>query len=431
MKTIAWKHSTALLICAALPSATFGSGFAINEQSARSIGQAFSGRVSDADSAATIATNPAGLSRLTQAEISGGAAYIDAKSDIRNASASYTLPAPFGTQTVSGTNQGDMIPGITIPFIYYAQPINERWSAGFGVYAPFGLKTNYESTFQGRYLGTKSEVQIITAQPTVSVKITPKLSFGAGITYNRIDGKLERNSIGLIPPATLLTNVDARIKGDDEAWGYNVGFLYEINQDTRWGVAYYSKVDYTLEGHSDIRNLGPTPLRFNASLDVNTPDRIAIGLTHQLTPQMALHADATRTNWRSLDELVIENETTNPALASDSENLDWNDSWLYSLGLSYAINQEWTVRGGVAYDQTPIPDSTRSVRVPSGSRTEFAVGTTWTPMSSLSIDLAYLYFHERDTNIDTTQVHAGVPYHYSAQYKNSANVFGLQLTWKL
>lgn len=427
MKNPSWNRTQTFIIFSALSSLSFGSGFAINEQSARSIGQAFSGRVSDADNASTIATNPAGLSRITQAEISGGAAYIDAKADIRNASASATLPAPFGTIPVSGTNQGDMIPGLTIPFLYYAQPIDERWSAGIGVYVPFGLKTDYESTFQGRYLGTKSELQIITAQPTLSLKITPQLSFGVGVTYNRADGKLERNTIGSL----AAPNVDARVKGDDDAWGYNLGILYEINSDTRFGIAYFSKVDYTLDGHSDIRNLGPAPLRFNASLDITTPDHIDIGFTHQLTPQLALHADATRTNWRSVDKLVIENETAIPALASDTETLDWKNSWLYALGLSYAINQEWTVRGGVAYDQSPIPSSTRSVRVPSESRTEFALGTTWTPMNNLSIDLAYLYFHERDTNIDTTQVHNGIPYHYSAQYKNSANVFGLQLTYRL
>jgi long-chain fatty acid transport protein len=425
MKRITWNHTRVLLLCSTVSSLSFGSGFQINEQSARSIGQAFSGRVSDADSASTIASNPAGLSRLTRAEISGGVAYIDAKSDISDASASNSLTGPTG-----GTNDGDMIPSITIPFIYYAQPIDDRWSAGIGVYVPFGLKTEYEDSFQGRYLGTTSEVELVTIQPTVSFKITPQLSFGLGITYNTIDGKLERNSIGFIPPATILTGVEAKVEGDDTAWGYNAGLLYELNDNTRFGLTYYSKVDYTLEGDTTIRNLGPTQ-KFDASLDVTTPDRVEFGLTHNLTQQLTLHANAGRTSWRKLEELVIENETANPLLARSVEELDWEDSWLYAVGLSYSINPQWTVRGGIAYDESPVPDSTRSVRVPVGDRVEYAMGVTWTPMENLSIDAAYLYFKERDSDVNATQASGPISYSYAAKYDNSANVFGLQMTYRM
>ena len=203
-----------------------------------------------------------------------------------------------------------------------------------------------------------------------------------------------------------------------------------MNDNTRFGLTYYSKVDYTLEGDTTIRNLGPTQ-KFDASLDVTTPDRVEFGLTHNLTQQLTLHANAGRTSWRKLEELVIENETANPLLARSVEELDWEDSWLYAVGLSYSINPQWTVRGGIAYDESPVPDSTRSVRVPVGDRVEYAMGVTWTPMENLSIDAAYLYFKERDSDVNATQASGPISYSYAAKYDNSANVFGLQMTYRM
>lgn len=425
-KITSLSRASIVILGSTLSGLAFGNGFALNEQSARSLGQAFSGRVSDADNASTIASNPAGMSRLKQGEFSGGAALIDAHSDISDTRATIA-----GALPVQGSNDGDMIPQIVIPFAYYVQPLNEHWSVGFGVFAPYGLKTEYEDNFQGRFLGVKSDLQIATAQPTVSYKFDNSLSLGLGITYNKVDGELTRNSY---PGSTLLPEINARVKGDDTAWGYNVGALYEINEKTRVGVSYYSTVDYTLEGHSTITNV-PAPAggnqHLNASLDVTTPDKFDFGLTHDFTSDLTLHVDITRTYWSELESIEIKNETTNPLFATDTENLDWNDTWSYSLGLSYQINPQWTVRTGVGIDPSPVEDSTRSVRVPVNDRQQLAFGTTWTPTRNLSIDVAYMYFRESTAHIDTTQVHGGVPYSYTGTYENSANIYGVQLNWKI
>jgi long-chain fatty acid transport protein len=422
MKNLMFPRTSVLILGSALSGLSFGNGFALNEQSARTLGQAFSGRVSDADNASTIASNPAGLSRLKQAEFSAGAAYIDARSDISDTRARIN-----GVLPVNGTNDGDMIPAITVPFVYYAQPIDEHWSVGFGVFAPYGLKTEYEDTFQGRYLGLTSDLKIATAQPTVSYKFDNGLSIGLGVTYNQIEGELTRNSFSGTP-----TDIRAKIKGDDTGWGFNIGALYEINAGTRIGVAYYSAVDYTLEGHTEITNFPLGNQRYKASLDLTTPDKIDFGLTHDFTPELTLHVDLTRTNWSELDELVIHNENAIlPQLATDRENLDWHNTWSYSLGLSYQINPQWTVRTGVGIDPSPVEDSTRAVRVPVSDRQQIALGATWSPLQNLSIDFAYLHFRESTAHIDVTQPHAGVNYSYTGTYKNSANIYGLQLSWRI
>ena len=422
MKRTTLTHASVLILGSTISGFSLGNGFAINEQSAATLGQAYSGRVSDADDASTLAGNPAGMSRLKQGEFSAGAAYIDARSKISDTSANIAGAIP-----VSGSNDGNMIPGITVPFGYFVYPINSEWSIGFGVFSPYGLKTNYEDTFQGRYLGVKSDLEIITAQPTVSYRLNDNLSFGLGITYNKIDGQMTRNSSSGTP-----TDILANVEGNDTEWGYNLGVLYEIDARTRIGVTYYSKVDYTLEGHTQLTNVpGLGNPRFNASLDLTTPDKLDFGLTHDFTPALTLHADITRTNWSELNSLVVKNETPIPTLATDTENFDWNNTWSASIGLSYRLNSQWTVRGGLGLDPSPVDNSTRSVRVPVNDRHQIAVGTTWAPLQNLSVDFGYLYFRESTAHVDITQDHAGVDYSYTATYKNSASIYGLQLNWKI
>lgn len=420
-------HASLLILSTALSTAAFGSGFALNELSARSTAQAFAGRTSDADNASTLATNPAGMSLLKHAEVSFGASFVDAKSDISNVSSTVSI------LNVSGTNDGDMIPFTTIPFGYYVQPIDDKLALGFGVYAPFGLATEHEDTFQGRYFGTTSDIQVITYQPTISYKLTNNLSLGLGITYNRFDGKLEKATFTGVGAADAL----AKVKGDDDAWGYNIGALYEFTPHTRVGLTYYSKVKYTLEGHTDISNFPVTPsvrtsLRFDASLDVETPDRIDLGITHELTPELTLHGEIAQTNWTTLDEIRVENETSNPLLATSVEPLDWDKTMMYSLALSYKFNPQWTLRGGFALDEQPMSDSNRTVRLPAGDRKIYSLGGTWSPMQNLDIDLSYMYIKEDSANVNqqTTTLTGGLPIRYSAKFENEINIFALQGTWK-
>ena len=434
MKVTSITHASFLILSTALSTAAFGSGFALNEQSARLTGQAFAGRASDADNASTLVTNPAGMSLLKRPEASIGFSFVDAKSDISNVSSTV---GPF---SVSGTNDGDMIPFTTIPFGYYVQPVDDKLAVGFGIYAPFGLATEHEDEFQGRYFATVSDIQIVTFQPTVSYKINDNLSLGLGITYNRFDGKLEKATF------TGGTDLRATVKGDDDAWGYNIGAIYEFSSNTRVGLTYYSKVKYTLDGHTTLSNI-PSPLslvagtsaRYDAKLDVETPDRIDLGITHALTNELTLHGQIARTNWKTLDEIRVENENTPtvPGLgrpfAESVEPLDWDPSMLYALGLSYKLNSQWTLRGGIAYDEQPIPNETRSVRLPAGDREIYSIGSTWSPLQNLDVDISYMYIKEDAVTVNqqtTTLPPASLPVRYSAKFENEINILSLQGTWK-
>jgi long-chain fatty acid transport protein len=422
------------LVVTAIPNIALASGFSLSEQSARTLGQAFSGRASDADSATTLADNPAGMSRLTRPEFSGGVALVDAHADISHNSGSTSTP--FGSAPINGSNDGDMIPLTAIPFGFYVHPVDDRLALGFGIYAPFGLTTDYESDFQGRYFGTKSAIQVITAQPTLSYKLNNDWSVGFGITYNQFDGELEKDIFNPIPGSR---DINGGVKGDDWAWGYNIGLLYELDEDTRFGLTYYSKVDYTLEGHTTLEHvpvgpgLFPTPsVRYDASLDITTPERVDFSFTHGLTPQLTLHGDIAQTNWSRLQEIRVENSNAPAAVATTVEPLDWDRTMFYSLGLSYKIDPQWTVRGGIAFDEQPIPDSTRSVRLPAGDRKMAAIGATWAASDDISIDFSYLYIKEKEVRVAEEAGTLGVAgtYSYNAKFDSQVNLVAAQLNWK-
>ncbi|MBA5983587.1 outer membrane protein transport protein, partial [Pseudomonas sp. MD195_PC81_125] len=175
MKKVMLKTTLSLAVTMA-STQIFAAGFAINEHSISGMGTGYAGRSSSADDASTVYGNPAGMSRLTREQVTGGVAFLDAKTDISDASSS-----PNG-----GSNKGDMVPFTSVPMGFYVKPIDEHWAFGLGVYVPFGLITDYEKGFGGRYFGSKSEVQVITFQPTVSYKFNDVVSIGFGPTINRI-----------------------------------------------------------------------------------------------------------------------------------------------------------------------------------------------------------------------------------------------------
>lgn len=418
-----FKTSLALAITAA-SSQTFANGLAINEQSASGMGTAFAGRSSSAQDASTVFGNPAGLSKLKQNEVSGGFAVVDANVDIHDEQSAAT-----------GTNKGDMVPLASVPFGYLAMPLNEDWHFGLGVYVPFGVISDYEKSFQGRYKGLYSKVQVITVQPTLSYKINDRVSVGFGPTFNRIDGKLTNN---LATNGLLGSEGDTKlnIKGDDTAVGYNVGVLVDVTDDTTWGLTYHSKVDYTLEGHTKVTN-APSPLglngKYDAKLDITMPESVDTSITHKLNDQWTLYGGATWTRWSRLEKIAVENEGV-PALGQSlgfgtlTEQLQWKDTWSYAIGAAYQLNPEWVLRTGFAIDGAPTTNEHRNVRIPVGNRKILSLGAGWTPSPEVTIDVAYSYLRENEAPIN--QEESAFQPAYQAKYRNSAHGLGAQVTYR-
>ncbi|MGP5308712.1 MULTISPECIES: OmpP1/FadL family transporter [Vreelandella] len=421
-------------------------GYQINEQSVSGQGYGHAGRSSNVHDATIVYGNPAGMSFLDRAQITVGGTFLSVNSDISNVRASQSSPAflqatggATDTLPVTGSNDGDMVPGTLVPFAFYAHPVNEQLAFGFGVYAPFGSKTEYENDFQGRNQGNYTEVKVMTAQPTVSYRFNEQWSVGAGLTYNRVEGELRRQ----VPVATPmgLSEVDSRVEGDDEAWGYNLGVIYQPVPETTFGLTYRSKVDFNLEGsfaaNSPVLDqLGIGTVTDTAALDLTTPETVNFSLTQQMSDKLKLMFGVSWARWSRFDQILVTG-TERGVITNEQQN--YSNAWAFSTGGEYQLTPTLALRAGVALDFTPTQDATRSVRIPSDDRRIFSIGAGWSPTPDLTLDVAYSYLTERSTHVDQSKTDsftvAGqqtppITSNYSADYKNEAHGLGAQLTYR-
>ena len=415
-----YLRSTLVVSLSLASGALFANGLSLNEQSASGAGTAFAGRASSALDASTVFGNPAGLSKLEGKQVSGGFAMVKANVEISRVDTN----AP-------GTSKGDMVPLASVPFAFFAMPIDEKWNFGLGMYVPFGLISDYEKSFQGSSHGQYSKVAVMTLQPTLSYKITDRVAVGFGPTLNKIDGKLTNTLQTRLSPTGQDTLIN--IKGDDTALGYNIGLMVDLSEQTTWGITYHSKVDYTLEGRTKVYN-APLPVNgeYKATLDFTTPESVDTSISHKLDDQWTLHGGLTWTRWSRLESIAAKNQGVPSAVQGQfgvlREELKWHNTWAYSIGASYQVNPHWVLRTGFALDQSPTTNEYRTVRIPVGHRKILTFGTGWQASDNLTIDLAYAYIRENTAGVNQ-QASAFRPA-YSATYRNSAHGFTGQATWK-
>lgn len=426
MKKVMIRSSLGLAVTLA-STQLLASGFAINEQSVSGMGVGFAGRSSSALDASTVAGNPAGMARIKQEQISFGAAGIYANTDIDHSRA-----------TLGGSSEGDMVPLVGVPMGYYVKPLNDQWALGFGVYAPFGLATDYESGFAGRYWADKSVVKVVTFQPTISYAFNDKVSIGIGPTFNRLEGELTSRTINAKNPISG-GDGQVKIKGDDTAVGFNAGILVQATDKTRVGLTYHSKVDYNLDGKTKVRNLNPLPVpglpafnfKADASLDITTPESVDLSFTHELNDRWTLYGGSTWTRWSRLESITVENSGSATAsrlgLGTITEEQNWHDTWAHAIGASYKLNNQWTLRTGFSVDQSPTNNTNRSPRIPTGDRRILSFGAGYSPTDNITLDFAYSYLKEESVDVNLASASKGA---YSSTYHNSAHGFGSSLTYK-
>lgn len=423
-KCAAWVKYTSVMALLSASTIAGANGIALNEQSASSAGTAYAGRSSSALDASTIYGNPAGLTKLKRAEISGGAAIISGSDDISDAQSS-----------VAGTNKGDSVPLTILPFAYMSTPLDDRFSIGLGLYAPSGLINEYESTFQGRYQGSYSSTKEVTLQPTIAYRINDYVSIGAGPTVNHFDAKLQN----YLASGALNSGQDTQItlKGDDTAIGYNVGLLVDLSDATSWGINYHSKVSYHLKGHTEVSgspSVIPLDGKYDNKIDITMPESVDTSITHHFNSRWTGYLGTTWKRWSRLKKIEAINSDVSAlgqsaGLERVDEPLNWHDTWSTAVGASFQLNQQWLLRAGYAYDPSPISNADRSVRVPVGNRQVVTLGGAYLPSPDLTIDFAYGYLWESKASVNQPN-NSGLQPEYSANYENSANIFSVQATYR-
>ena len=426
-------------------------GFALNESSSSAAGTAFAGRSSNAEDASILAANPAGIALLKEQQVTLGSAVVVPKGDFRGSSKNtFTNPTTGKPVTIPRSSSNDEFLSTTaIPFGYVSMPIDDQFTVGFGVYAPFGSSTNYKDDWAGRYLADATELTVINFQPTVAYQFSDQLSVGVGLFGTYIEGELSR----FVNPMPGSEDDKVVVKGDDWTYGWNVGVIWQPQPATTLGLSYRSSIKPTLEGDATGTGAifqafqGSASVKEKAKVGITLPEVVDFSVTHQIDDRWTVMAGAAWTRWSQFDKLLITSgQGTGPV--SDVSGKDpvsgvityvqesWEDSWSLAVGGSYKYSEQLTLKAGYALDQTPVTDQYRTARIPDGDRNWFTLGAKYNLASDWTVDAAYGYMFASKVQInESNYLDNGEPatnpafnYKLEGEYDNSAHVFNASIT---
>jgi len=384
-------------------------GFQLKEQSAEGQGNSFAGSTAKAYDASTIFFNPAGMSELEGHKLQANFAGI-------------APDAPYNHETLTGVTNtlqdGNENGGrkAIVPSIYAVYDLNENVKLGLSVNTPFGLSTEYDRNWAGAEYNLLSQIETITATPSVSYKINDQFSVGGGIQMQYLSGRLTRQA------SPLAANSLVDLSADDFAYGGVLGALYKYSDKGRIGINYRSQVQHKLEGSVEITGAGAGNADYNAHADLTTPDVVSLGWYHELNDTWSVMSDIAWTNWSVFDKLDVVRESTG-ATTSTTE-YHWDDTMFYSFGVNYQYDEQVKLQTGVAYDEGAASDEYRTAGIPDTNRYWFSVGAEYKATDMLTWNAGYSYLYGEDAKVNETTKNSS----FSGTFEPSVHILSVGLS---
>ena len=422
--SLAWPHHAA------------ASGFQLREQSASKLGNAYAGAGSSGEDASILFYNPAGIALFDRSQSQVSLAPIAPHAEF-DGQATDATGAP-----ISGGNGGDAgTPGV-VASLYLVAPVTERVNLGMAINTPFGQIISYDDGWVGRYHALTSSFHSASLTGVASFKVNDRLSIGGGpsLTYaqsrltSAVDfGSLCVGSIGLSTCSglgALPQQADGKVDLHGRGWGVGAtaGLLYEPVKGTRIGLSWRSQVDLKLEGDADFDVPGNARILTSTgaftdsggSADVTLPETIGLSVHHDLNDRVAVMGDVVWTAWSRFEELRFVFD--NPAQPDTVSPQNWNDTVFVAIGATWRPTDEWTLRTGVAYDQSPTEQNFRTPRLPDNDRYWVSVGADYrvAPQWTLSAGLTHIFVES--SRLDISDPAAG---RLSGTYDGSIDVISL------
>lgn len=418
------------------------SGFQLKENSVKGMGQAFAGVGLDATDGSNVVNNPGTLSRVEGTLVQSDLSVIDLGFQF-NGGGQDALGRPL-----TGGDGGDAGGLAAVPALSMVHKFDNGVAVGAMVSAPFGLKTEYDRDWVGRYAGVESDVKIVNLTLAAGLDIVPDvLSVGGGVVFSHADVTLSRavdfGAALFANPATRplpfarpqAADGFAEISGEDNGLGYVLGVTFTPTDKLSFGLSHQSEIDYELDGDADWTVPGNVRSVFDASpttrvlfndggvtADLTTPSTTSVTAKYRFNDAFSLAATYAETSWESVQEVRINFD--NPD-ADSVEEFDWDTTRFSSIGAEYKLNDAWTLRAGYAYDETPTTFRTRTPRLPDEDRQWYSIGATWAFSDHLTFDLAYTRI-----NPDTPRIGIITPAAQGGQrlfgsYDSDVNLFGV------
>ena len=464
----------ALVLCAAMPTLLGAQGFGIYEQGTCAMGRAGAGVAAPCSDGSAMFFNPAGLAGLTGGRLTIGVTLLD-------------VQGGFTDDLFQQKTKLDD-PLLAIPQVYISYAATPKLGVGVGLFAPYGLETNWPTAFDGRFAGYKNILKSVYIQPTLAYQLSPRLSLGGGLGI--VLGKVELNqrldlaeapvplpgvpqgaTFGLfgIAPGTDFAN--AHLEATKTTVAAHFGAIFKVSSDLSFGANFLTQAKFDYSGTASFTQVqtglvvpaaisvgaltipagtpidgllggppsqggldlfNPTTGVFRAqpvTTSIKNPSQLELGLAYKVANGWTLLGDYQLTWWSQFNELDItfpQDTILNRKLFERYRNTSG-----FRLGAEWAKDAKWTLRGGYLYHGGAAPAETVTPLLPEGQRNEFTLGTTVKLGAALSADLAYQYIRQNDRRGRTREplIGAATTGLNNGLYDFHAHLFGVSLSY--
>ncbi len=424
--------AAAFAVAGAFASTAHAAGFMLTEQTAGSMGRAYAGVGVDGTDVGGMYYNPASMTLHPGTQIQAGFVGIGLNLDFA------------GDESKGYHDANGRFHPQAIPHGFISHQINDSTWVGLSLTVPFGMGTAYDSDWAGNKRGIKATILTLDFNPNFAWKVSDKFSVGAGISLQYAsadlktrlalsdttpgqkasgaihsaiqDAQVAGNSQKLqeamdVAAAVGNGSVKSEIDADSWAWGGNVGFMWSPTQNFRVGVSYRSEITHDADGDLTVNGLEGVNLAalyssdlgqiigaslsqglgtMDGSATVSAPAWAMANVAWDVNDLLSLYATFRWTDWSSFDKLEIKSGGQSMATITNK----WRDTYLGSLGADLRLTDWWTLRGGVAYESSPISDpSYRTAIIPDADRWWFAVGSSFKLMDNLIWDISFAHLH--------------------------------------
>ena len=391
---------------------SFAGGYLLNEFSATGQGRTFAGAGVVGDDYSAIAFNPAGMT-LKGTGMQVGATLVELRSH-----------ADGALSTGYDKEPGKVSLYKTLPSLFAQYKVDDTVYVGLGVYMPFGLATKYSWNWYGATHGVKTELTVLDIAGAVAVKPTEKLSIGGALIARYVYGNLT-NKVGIAGLAPNgIPNSSNEFELDGWDYGFNVGVMYEFTKDIRVGLAYKTQSSQTVHGTQIIKGV-PVP-GVNGEYDtvstMTLPSTLTASGFWKINDKFGLSGLVRFTQWNVFDDFIM----TSDYMKTDIPE-KWKNVWTFSAGLDYYLNENWTLRGGFAFDDCPVRNPEyRTARIPDSDRYTVAVGFSY-KYNNFKVDVGYSHIFMAKSKTSNTDTRTGTTIH--ARYDGRGNMLGVQLQY--
>ncbi|MEL7286560.1 MAG: outer membrane protein transport protein, partial [Pseudomonadota bacterium] len=227
----------------------------------------------------------------------------------------------------------------------------------------------------------------------------------------------------------------AHLEGDDYGFGWNIGAMYQLDENNRFGFNYRSETDIDFEGEYSNQ----LPAAFGGLAGTKVPGELKLTLpaiaefsgSHQIDKKLGVHYSILWTGWDSFQKLEAYVPGVESPVFSKEEN--FSDSMRYSIGTDYQYSDALLLRAGIAYDESPADQSHLSISIPDTDRFWFSFGGNYAFSENSNVDLGVSILRGKTQNFsekDSLAASLGQDVSWEFESKGHAVLVGAQYNYK-